>query len=295
MTDLGSPANKPATRVPALFAALVDDAGLFPPEQLPMDAAVARHRSDAAVGNPVLTQRFLCKVSELGELRRRLRVDERWQIGLIADAGLEELAMAVAVVRNDRRFTLETVELRLPGGDPDPAVNRLLGAIGRHPVDCTYVELSPARVGWEQSLAAVVRAGLAAKVRCGGLSATDFPTEAQLAGFLLAVTGRQVQFKATAGLHHALRYRDPATGFDHHGFLNLLLATCRASDGDDPAQIEAALRIDDPTELADQARAVSPHTAKRARALFRAYGSCSTSEPVEDLTDLGLLKNGDNP
>jgi hypothetical protein len=272
-----------------LFAALVDDAGLFPPERLPMDAAVARHRGDTANAHPVLTHRFLCPASRLEELRSRLKPDERWRIGLITDVPLDDLKDVLAVVDEDPRLALETIEVRIPAGEPQAAVAQVLAAVGERDSTAVCVELSPAAPGWEQALAAVAEHGLWAKVRCGGLEAAAFPTAEQLAAFLVAATGADVPFKATAGLHHALRYRDATTGFDHHGFLNLLLATCRAVDGARPDEVEAALGIDEGRELAEQARAVPRGVAQRARSRFRAYGSCSTSEPVEDLTELGLI------
>jgi hypothetical protein len=114
----------------------------------------------------------------------------------------------------------------------------------------------------------------------------------------LAVARAGIPFKATAGLHHALRYRDPSTGFDHHGFLNLLLATSRAVDGGSLADVEAALLIDNGAELAAHVHGLSSGAAERARHHFVAYGSCSTSDPVRDLaalglTGTGLMKNGD--
>lgn len=72
-----------------LLTALVDDAGLFPPERLPMPAAVARHRADAQTGHPVLTHRFLCPGSRLAKLRAELDPEESWRLGLVADTGLD--------------------------------------------------------------------------------------------------------------------------------------------------------------------------------------------------------------
>jgi hypothetical protein len=240
----------------------------------------------------VLTQRFLCPVSVLGELRERLGADERWRIGLIVDVALEALTTALETVDADGRLTLETIELRLPGADdPRVAVQRVTAlASGVRSAPNVHVELSPAVAGWQEALDAVADAGLSAKVRCGGLEAAAFPSPEQLAAFLVAAARRGIAFKATAGLHHAVRYRDPATGFTHHGFLNLLLALCRAVDGADVDHVAAVLRIDDGDALAECARAVSPETAARARRLFRAYGSCSTSEPIEDLVTLGLVE-----
>ncbi|MGH9008457.1 MAG: hypothetical protein ACRDYF_01260, partial [Acidimicrobiia bacterium] len=64
---------------PGLLAALVDDAGLFPPESLPMADALARHRADEAAGYPMLSHRFLCPASRIGELRTE------WWARLAAD------------------------------------------------------------------------------------------------------------------------------------------------------------------------------------------------------------------
>jgi len=281
--------TKPVSTIPRLFAELVDDAGLFPPEKLPMDAAVSRHRLDEAAGDPVLTQRFLCPATALDDLRRRLRSDERWRIGVIVDVGLDELGPVLATVDADERLTLETVELRLPGAEPRAAVERVLTVVTDRPGTLICVELSPAVPGWEDALTAIAERGLAAKVRCGGIEAHLFPTAAQLAAFLTAAARAGVPFKATAGLHHAVRYRDPRTGFNHHGFLNILVATARAVDGADLPDVEAALLIDEGRELAAQARGLPPEAVDLARERFLAYGSCSTLEPVEDLADLGLV------
>lgn len=276
----------------ALFAGLVDDAGLFPPERLPMDRAVARHRSDEAAANPVLTHRFLCPASGLAQLQARLQPDERWRIGVIDDLGLEALVPVVQQVLADPRLEAETVELRLPTGeDPRAAASRVSSALpnGGASGPQVHVELSPAVEGWQQGLEAVSTAGLAAKVRCGGLEPAAFPAPEQLAAFLQAAVASATPFKATAGLHHAVRYHECATGFTHHGFLNLLLAVCRAVEQADAEVVAGALRIEDGQDLADRVRRVDPATTTRARSLFRAYGSCSTSEPVEDLTALGLM------
>ena len=117
------------------------------------------------------------------------------------------------------------------------------------------------------------------KVRCGPTP----PSVDELAGVVRSCREHAVPFKATAGLHHAVR-RD-----GRHGFVNLLAA---AIFGDE----EAALAEDDPEVFRVEGetfrwrdRAGSVEDAHRGRDLFVAFGSCSFSEPVDDLIALGLL------
>jgi hypothetical protein len=241
----------------ALFTALVDDAGLFPPTSLPMDAALARHRRDAERAEPMLTQRFLCPASRLDTLRRAEWLPSR--IGLILDT---------SEVPAYDDLPVDFLEVRCPPEEAGPVAGVRV-----------FVEVPPQR-----HLTAPAE-GVGLKVRCGGLTADDFPNPDQLGGFIRFCTDNRVPFKATAGLHHAVRHFDPALGVDRHGFLNLVLAVCEAVEGRDPAPV---LRTTDADRLVRLTRAVTEDTAVRARQLLVSYGSCSTSTPVDDLRSLGV-------
>ncbi|GAA2872699.1 hypothetical protein GCM10010517_33150 [Streptosporangium fragile] len=272
-TPAGAPGptadSGPATA--ALFRRLVDDAGLFPPTALPMAEALERHRGDLAGGEPVLTHRFLCPATRLAELREHLTFPIR--LGLILDT---------PDVPPLGDLTVELVETRRAPGETPAAVSarladRLAGAR-------LFVEVPPGEV------AALPRdaAGHGLKFRCGGLTADAFPTAGDLGAAIAYCAEHGVPFKATAGLHHAVRHFDPSLGVDRHGFLNLVLAVCAAVAGHDPVPV---LTLTDVGELTRLARAVPDGTAARARELLVSYGSCSTSTPVEDLRVLGLIGN----
>ncbi|HEV7687357.1 MAG TPA: hypothetical protein VGQ80_12345, partial [Acidimicrobiia bacterium] len=128
-----------------------------------------------------------------------------------------------------------------------------------------------------------------AKVRCGGARAELFPSPEELAAFLCACAETAVNFKATAGLHGAVRHRDEATGFVHHGYLNLVLGTARAAAKGSVEEVAEVLASTDETALVAEFRTVSARMAQLTRGLFRAYGSCSTTAPREEASALGLL------
>ena len=263
-----------------LLTALVDDAGLFPPESLDMPDAVERHRIDAVLGHPVLTHRFLCPASRLDELAGQLADADSIRVGVVVDTDLDRL------LGIDPRLEVETVEVRLPRSRPVDAVD----ALARSNLGGRIFGEVPRVDGWEDASAALAEGGLGAKVRCGGVQADLFPTPAELAAFVHRCARLELPFKATAGLHHAVRYVDPQTGFEHHGFLNLLVAVARAATGAAPADVAGALEIDDAGELAAEAGAMPESVAAAARRLLVAYGSCSTREPLDDLAALGLLR-----
>ncbi len=88
---------------------------------------------------------------------------------------------------------------------------------------------------------------IAPKFRTGGLAAELFPTPGELAAVICACRDRELPFKLTAGLHHALRHTDPETGFTHHGFLNVLAADLVAAGGAEVDEVAEVLSLTDPS------------------------------------------------
>jgi hypothetical protein len=127
-------------------------------------------------------------------------------------------------------------------------------------------------------------------LRTGGLDASLFPSEDQVAAFITACLDREVAFKCTAGLHNAVRHTAADTGFEHHGFLNVLLATRTSLDGGSQDELAAVLANRDGERLAAQARELTEDHATGTRRWFTSFGSCSIDEPRHDLSTLKLLE-----
>jgi hypothetical protein len=262
----------------ALFDRLFDDAALFPPGDAPMATAVPAHRQLRArlVG---LVGPFVVPAARLDELVEHLGEGDAFGISLIAPIG--ELPAALERVAAERRLRLAAVEVPVvPDGEAARTAVGVLDDVLAADVPAA-VEI-PRTAARDEVLDALAETPYRAKLRTGGLRAELFPSPAELATTLAACVARGVAVKCTAGLHHAVRHTDPATGFEHHGFLNVL-AACAAL-----AASEAA----EPWLLAD-AEAVatgwSPDRVARARAVFTSFGTCSVLEPVDDLVALGLL------
>jgi hypothetical protein len=141
----------------------------------------------------------------------------------------------------------------------------------------------PRTDGRDEVLDALAGTGCRAKLRTGGVRADLFPSPAELASTIRACAERGIAFKCTAGLHHAIRHTDPATGFDHHGFLNVLLAAA------EPTSSETHLLRTDAAAVAAELRGWSASDVARARSVFTSFGTCDVAEPVHDLVQLGLL------
>jgi hypothetical protein len=144
---------------------------------------------------------------------------------------------------------------------------------------------------WERALDVVADAGYAAKLRTGGLDSYLFPDAGQVATFITACLDREVAFKCTAGLHNAVRHTAADSGFEHHGFLNVLLATRASLDGASQVEMTAVLENRERATLTEQARALTVEQAAGTRRWFTSFGSCSVDEPRHDLIALDLLED----
>jgi hypothetical protein len=271
---------------PQLFEALVDDAGLFPPEELAMPAALARHADELCAASPVLSERFICPASRLGELREALGEAEPISLSITGAAG-PEMADWVSRALTDDRLAIVSVEVARGARADDIAdlVAALRPQLARLDV---YVEL-PLGPRFAEAVDQLAVEGWRAKLRCGGDRPELFPSAVDLASAFEVVTARGLPFKATAGLHHAVRYTDSKTGFTHHGFLNLIVALSRALTGATHDELVTVLESVDGAGLAEYAGDVEPALASQVRAHLVSFGSCSTSQPVIDLVNLGLV------
>jgi hypothetical protein len=279
--------------VPALVRHLVDDASMFPPGDLPLAEAVTAHRAHRQSPYSELVGPFVCTDEDLmnvaAEAARTGPDPLRVSVVITGGAG----GIEPAVRYGDRSGDVEVtaIEVRLRNED-DLSRNAL--RVVRACDDCLDEENAFVEIGldgaWERALDVVADAGYAAKLRTGGLDASLFPAADQVAAFITACLDREVAFKCTAGLHNAVRHTAADTGFEHHGFLNVVLATRASLDGASQDELVHLLEDRDGEKLAAQARDLSEDQAASARRWFTSFGSCSIDEPRHDLTTLNLLE-----
>jgi hypothetical protein len=239
----------------ALLGGLIDHAPTFPPARLPTAEALSEDRRARAGAQAWLLGRLVWPSSRLAELAAYDRVP----LSLVLNGPLPVTG------RELRR--VEAVEAIWPE----------LPAFGGE----VFVEL-PLDDELEQNLERVRASGALAKVRCGG---ERTPAAAELARFVRACAYAGLPFKASAGLHRAVRSGEA------HGFLNLLAAALF------PERAEEALDEQDPAAFAVEpsrfawsgleAGAVAIEWMRRER--FRSFGSCSFAEPVDELRALAIL------
>lgn len=161
--------------------------------------------------------------------------------------------------------------------DVDPVLDERVEAVeGRDPALAvlgreTYLE------GVE--LDEVKAAGARAKVRCG----PEPPPVDELAGFIRRCREEGIPFKATAGLHHAVRTDEQL------GFLNVLAAAVFGDEERALGENDAGAFGLGETFVWRDREAGADEIGGVRRDLFVSIGSCSFSEPVEELEALGWL------
>ncbi|MEO6470555.1 MAG: hypothetical protein ABIR57_01885 [Aeromicrobium sp.] len=256
----------------ALYAELFDDAAIFPPGDVPMFEAVQAHLVSLESSSATFIGPFVCSDARLPELQSSLG-DSTVAVALTTSADL--YPAAVHTVLSDPRMTLRSVEI---------ATHDVLVPVAELPDSATvYLELP---WGAQPDLPP----GTALKLRTGGDTSDAFPDEDRLARALGYCVGQDIRFKLTAGLHNAIRHTDPVTGFEHHGFLNVILAVQAALSDAHDGDLAEILANRDSAEMAAGIRAMDDIVIDRVRHYFRSFGTCSTSEPINDLHELGLLQ-----
>lgn len=295
--------------VRALLAGLVDYAGLFPPAGLPMAETAANFAAYHWSPERWMLARLVVPSARLAELAAAVsglpaasRGAGPWDVTALVgtDATADVQAALAAEEQHASLLAVHSFEARAG------SVARIAEVRAIVPPRCDlYFEL-PLGVDLPSLVAAVRSVGARAKIRTGGVLATDIPSAESVLAFLEECVAEKVPFKATAGLHHPVRGPAPLTNetgsarATMFGHLNVVLAATALWAGRTREEARALLEATDRAELAFGVDAVrwggsllsSAELEAARRDFVLAIGSCSFSEPVAELRGLGADLDG---
>ncbi len=285
----------------ALLEGLIDYAGLFPPAGLGMDSATRNYASYRTSGTQWMLGRFIVPASRLAEFDQALLLleDDRTEWQLSALIGGDAASDVTRILDFNSRHASDSKSqaivsaIEVKAGTPD-GVRRLDQAIPSNVP--TYFEIpisDPAR----DCIAAISDCGRNAKIRLGGDVPELIPPVEQVAEFLHLCAKAKVPFKATAGLHHPIRsvhkltYADDSPIGTMHGFFNVFLAASFLREGMDVSEAaELLLETSDAAfefhgdDVCWRSNRLTRAQIAGSRSKFAmSFGSCSFTEPVDDL------------
>jgi hypothetical protein len=297
-----------------LLSGLIDYAGLFPPASLGMPDAVANYDAYLRSEHSWVLGRFIVPVARLGEFEAAVgqlpseQLESAWSLSALpgpspaADlARIREFNDRFAV-SPARKVRIESLEVKISSAEEIARLSKLVPAELE-----TYFEIpwtGEAAFGeMRDCIMAVARCGRRAKIRTGGETADKFPASESAVEFIRLCAASGVAFKATAGLHHPVRslhrltYQPDSASAVMHGFLNVFLAAAFLRVGRDARlavellkeQSASAFHFDSEGLLWREHRLGLDDISAARRDFAISFGSCSFTEPVDDLRALGLL------
>jgi hypothetical protein len=295
-----------------LLRNLIDYAGLFPPASLELPLAVANYYKYLQSEYAWILGRFILPVTRLGDFEAALTKlsslnaadGAPWRLSVLlgADASADVDRICAFNERSGSQALLirpliQSVEAKTAGPHD---IEKLSATVP--PELETYFEV-PLEGGEGECITAIANCGRRAKVRTGGETADKFPSPEKVVEFIRLCGELRVPFKATAGLHHPLRSRHPFTyqpGSDSgimHGFLNVFLAAAFLQAGMEPPTALEVMKEESPAafcfgpqQISWREHHLNSTSIEAARRGFSiSFGSCSFTEPIEDLRGLHLL------
>ena len=300
----------PTPSLHALMTGLIDYAGLFPPAQLAMTPAVRNYADYRQDTDAWALGRFIVPSSRLDEFEGAAAAhlpqdtaQEPWPVSMLGvlepghDAELIFAFNERHAVASAGRAVIDALEIKATDTE---TITRLVRSAPDHVR--VFVEI-PVTEDPAPLLAAIHDAGASAKIRTGGVTEDAFPSPDDVARFIHTAAELGVPFKATAGLHHPLQgeYRltyEPGSPIaPMFGFLNIFMAAALARQGAEAKVLREVLEDGEITGFRfgragatwSDRRVETEEIAAMRTEFAVSFGSCSFTEPMDDLRSLDIL------
>jgi hypothetical protein len=271
-----------------------------------MDAAVRNYGSYVEGEEAWMLGRFIvpaARLEEYAETVRNAGMDaSAWSLSVLATAADADVIARFNTAADDSGAgglgSIDSLEIKAASAREIQDAAQAFG--GNYQL---YFETPPEK--WHSLLQATAVAKARAKIRTGGEVATAIPEESRVLEFLRIASERRLAFKATAGLHHPLRamqrltYKSDSPTGVMHGFLNVFCAA--ALLWHEPGQRQEAMwmlserdadaiTMDEAMTWHNSGVTLTAEQIHEARERFCiGFGSCSFTEPIDDLRKLGWL------
>lgn len=306
--------------VRALFAGLIDYAGLYPPAALGLTEAMMNYRAYGRATDSWILSRFIAGTSHVGKLSGELlesfTADKPLSISLVTRDPALDLPSVLAALPTTARVTAVEISLVLNKAlevqlTSHSGVFQQLADKG-HNLDIFYEV--PFTEKWDEEFFRLVdilgrsngahpRGLVGCKLRCGGLEPHLVPSPERLGRALHACAERSIPVKFTAGLHQPFRHMPQpgetgAAGVPMHGYWNVywaaLVANLRSVQEDEVISIVQEMESCSPSVSRDsiewrgvELSAQEIHQARSSQVL--SFGSCSFDEPIHAARMVGWL------
>ncbi|MFV8382272.1 hypothetical protein [Corynebacterium hindlerae] len=254
-----------------------DDAAVFPPGNASAYKAVTMHllRLDDTVTAPFMGP-LVIPFDQFDEVIS-LAKGQNLTVSIVAPisrlAEIRDTCNKNAT--NEEPVRIGGIELKI-GSNVDADIQTACDFATEYPNIRVAIELSAQDVTAAR-LELMSKNGVLLKFRTGGIEKHLYPTATELLNVLRTAVRTKTPFKLTAGLHRAMRYTDPANGFEHFGFLNIAAATLALVD-DNVEQAQVLLNSED-----EELLTATVSMSSQWRELFTSFGTCNIAEPMVTL------------
>ena len=286
------------------LSAIVDYAGLFPPAKLDMRSAVNAYAKYQDGEESDLLGRFVLPAARLAEFSAEAEAllqhdGEPWELSATGSGSFSETRTLIEHFNaaHAGRAVCDTVELAVTSHDD---VRR---AAAEFPEEIAVFLEVPIVADPVYLISEIAETAASAKIRTGGIVETAIPSPGQVLRFISTCVEQGVPFKATAGLHHAIRGMYPLTYEPDSpkalmfGYLNIFFASAFSAAGSSEGAVlgsleetdAAAFKVDETGVWWKDHVVVHEQLTVVRQAVATSFGSCSFVEPVAEARNLNLI------